>query len=158
MQEDTVGGQFGRALPLLVFGSTTIGAGLLCLFLPETLHKHLPETLEDAKMFGRSVEGSNKVEDNNNNNNDDDDEDDDENDDDDDDGGGGDDDDDDDDNRIQRRESRFFCDLFTAPRTVSNTNAQVAGAQSRANHVQRIERSSRETCRVPRGTKGQLSY
>ncbi|KAL8563592.1 hypothetical protein ACOMHN_019330 [Nucella lapillus] len=48
-----VGGEFGRALPLLVFGSTTIGAGLLCIFLPETLHKNLPETLEDAKMFGR---------------------------------------------------------------------------------------------------------
>ena len=57
-QEDLVGGQFGRALPLLVFGSATVGAGLLCIFLPETLHKHLPETLEDAKMFGRSVSGS----------------------------------------------------------------------------------------------------
>ncbi|XP_076466443.1 organic cation transporter protein-like [Babylonia areolata] len=50
---DLVGGQFGQALPLLVFGSATVGAGFLCLLLPETLHKHLPETLEDAKMFGR---------------------------------------------------------------------------------------------------------
>ena len=56
-QGSLVGGQFGQALPLLVFGVATIGAGLLCVFLPETLHKHLPETLEDAKMFGRSVSG-----------------------------------------------------------------------------------------------------
>ncbi|KAK7107421.1 organic cation transporter protein-like [Littorina saxatilis] len=55
--EDIVGGQFGRALPLLVFGTTTIGVGLLCVFLPETLHRHLPESLEDAKKFGRKVEG-----------------------------------------------------------------------------------------------------
>ena len=35
--------------------------------------------------------------------------------------------------------------------------AQVAGAQSCANHMQHIERSARATCRVPRGTTGQLS-
>ena len=40
-------------------------------------------------------------------------------------------------NRIQRRYSR------TAPRTVSNTYAQVARAQPCANHVQHIERLSR---------------
>ncbi|KAL8570524.1 hypothetical protein ACOMHN_008881 [Nucella lapillus] len=51
--DSLVGGQFGRALPLFVFGAATVGAGLLCVFLPETLHKHLPETLEDAKTFGR---------------------------------------------------------------------------------------------------------
>ena len=32
----------------------------------------------------------------------------------------------------------FFYDLLTAPRTVSNTYAQVARAQSCANHVQHI--------------------
>ena len=69
---------------------------------------------------------------NNNNNNDDDDDDDD-----------GDDDDDNNNNRIQRRYSRFFYNLHTAPRTVSNTYAQVARAQSCANHVQHIERLSR---------------
>ena len=71
--------------------------------------------------------------DNSNNNNDDDD-----------------DDDDDDDN--------IFYNLLTAPRTVSNTYTQVARAQSCANHVQHTDRSSRATCRVPLGTKGQLSY
>ena len=44
--------------------------------------------------------------------------------------------------RIQRRYSRFFYNLLTAPRTVSNTYAQVARAQSCANHEQHIERLS----------------
>ena len=43
-------------------------------------------------------------------------------------------------NHIQR--------LLTAPRTISNTYAQVARAQSRANLVQHIERLSRATCQV----------
>ena len=37
----------------------------------------------------------------------------------------------------------YFYNLLTAPRTVSNTYAQVARAQSCANHVQHIERLSR---------------
>ena len=40
----------------------------------------------------------------------------------------------------------FFYNLFTAPRTVSNTYAQVSRAQSCANHVQDIEPLSRATC------------
>ena len=50
----------------------------------------------------------------------------------------------------------FFYNLLTAPRTVSNTYALVGRTQSGTNHVQHIERLSRATCRVPRGTKGQL--
>ena len=42
----------------------------------------------------------------------------------------------------------FFYNLLTAPRTVSNTYAQVAWAQSCANHVQHIQRISRATCHV----------
>ena len=42
----------------------------------------------------------------------------------------------------------IFNNLLTAPRTVSNTYAQVARAQSRANHVQHSERLSRATCRI----------
>ena len=38
--------------------------------------------------------------------------------------------------------------LLTAPRTVSSTYAQVARAQSCADHVQHIERLSRATCSV----------
>ena len=41
---------------------------------------------------------------------------------------------------------------------VSNTYAQVARAQSCANHMQHIEHSSRVTCRVLHGMEGQLSY
>ena len=37
-------------------------------------------------------------------------------------------------------------------------HAQVAWAQSSANHVQHTKCLSRVTCSVPRGTKGQLSY
>ena len=54
--------------------------------------------------------------------------------------------------------SRDFCHLLTARRTVSNTYPPVARVQLCANHVQHIERLSRATCRVPRGTKGQLRY
>ena len=54
--------------------------------------------------------------------------------------------------------NRDFCNLLTAPSTVSNTYAQVARALLCANHVRHIERLSRATCSVPLGTKGQLSY
>ena len=43
-----------------------------------------------------------------------------------------------------------FHNLLTAPQTVPYTYAQVARAQSCANHVQHIERLLRATC-VPRG-------
>ena len=46
-------------------------------------------------------------------------------------------------NRIQRRYSRLFYNLLTAPRAASNTYTQVARAQSCANHMQHIERLSR---------------
>ena len=58
---------------------------------------------------------------------------------------------------IQRRSSRFLYNLLTALRAVSNTYAQEAKAQSCANDMQHMERLSRATCRVPLGTKGQLS-
>ncbi|KAK3593131.1 hypothetical protein CHS0354_018261 [Potamilus streckersoni] len=48
------GGDFGRGLPLMTSGIACVAAGLLSLFLPETLNKHLPETLEDWKQFGKS--------------------------------------------------------------------------------------------------------
>ncbi|XP_067674282.1 organic cation transporter protein-like [Haliotis asinina] len=47
-------GDFGRAVPLIIFGASMVGAGLLALLLPETLNKELPESLEDAvKMKSR---------------------------------------------------------------------------------------------------------
>ncbi|KAK6169542.1 hypothetical protein SNE40_020578 [Patella caerulea] len=48
-----VQGDFGTALPLLVFGGASVAAGLLSLLLPETLNQILPETIEDAKQFGK---------------------------------------------------------------------------------------------------------
>ncbi|XP_041475653.1 organic cation transporter protein-like [Lytechinus variegatus] len=39
--------------PLLIFGTCTVLSGLLCLFLPETRGKKLPETVEDGENFGK---------------------------------------------------------------------------------------------------------
>ncbi|XP_035825611.1 solute carrier family 22 member 1-like [Aplysia californica] len=49
-------GDIAVALPLIVFGGLCLTAGLLDLLLPETLNRKLPDTVEDAKNFGRSVE------------------------------------------------------------------------------------------------------
>ena len=48
-----MGGNFGKALPLLVFGCFSVTAGLSALLLPETLRKELPETIQDGIQFGR---------------------------------------------------------------------------------------------------------
>ena len=62
-------------------------------------------------------------------------------------------------NRTERRNSRFSS-LRREPSELSppQSYALVARAQSCANHLQHIGRLSRETFRVPRGTKGQISY
>jgi hypothetical protein len=36
---------------MIIFGVLSIAAGLLTLLLPETLHKKLPDTLEDARFY-----------------------------------------------------------------------------------------------------------
>ncbi|XP_025097989.1 organic cation transporter protein-like isoform X1 [Pomacea canaliculata] len=50
-----VGGNFGKALPSLIFGGLSILAGLASLWLPETYLQDLPETVEDANNFGRKT-------------------------------------------------------------------------------------------------------
>lgn len=52
LQGEELGGDFGKAFPLVVFGGFSILAGCLALLLPETLHKKLPETINDAVQFG----------------------------------------------------------------------------------------------------------
>ncbi|XP_035701956.1 organic cation transporter protein isoform X2 [Folsomia candida] len=45
-------GEIWKPLPLLIFGSASLLAGLLALCIPETFGKQLPETLEDGENFG----------------------------------------------------------------------------------------------------------
>ena len=51
-QGKLVEGDFGTALPLIIFGGLSVVAGLLSLILPETKGKVLPETIADAEQFG----------------------------------------------------------------------------------------------------------
>ncbi|ESO84000.1 hypothetical protein LOTGIDRAFT_155311 [Lottia gigantea] len=46
-------GELELALPLIVFGICSVVAGLLALLLPETMNRNLPDTIEEAKAFGR---------------------------------------------------------------------------------------------------------
>ena len=43
--------EFWTPLPLIVYGAFAFSGGLLSLFLPETLNKKLPETIEDGENF-----------------------------------------------------------------------------------------------------------
>lgn len=46
-------GVFHAVLPLMVLGVLGIAGGVLALFLPETLDKELPQTLQDGEEFGK---------------------------------------------------------------------------------------------------------
>ncbi|XP_067676535.1 organic cation transporter protein-like [Haliotis asinina] len=46
-------GDLGRSVPLIIFGLSMVGAGSLALFLPETLNRNLPDSIEDAKKMRR---------------------------------------------------------------------------------------------------------
>ncbi|KAK6169201.1 hypothetical protein SNE40_020297 [Patella caerulea] len=48
-----IGGDLKTALPLIVFGTVCVTAGLLSLILPETLNQKLPENIEDTKSLKR---------------------------------------------------------------------------------------------------------
>ncbi|XP_052811967.1 organic cation transporter protein-like [Mya arenaria] len=51
---EQLGGIWGEAFPLVVFGALAFLTGILSLALPETLGKNLPETVEDGERFGRT--------------------------------------------------------------------------------------------------------
>jgi MFS transporter, OCT family, solute carrier family 22 (organic cation transporter), member 4/5 len=40
-------------LPLMIMGGLMVAGGVCALMLPETLHQHLPQTLEEGEQFGR---------------------------------------------------------------------------------------------------------
>uniref|UniRef100_A0A1B0BAM4 Major facilitator superfamily (MFS) profile domain-containing protein n=1 Tax=Glossina palpalis gambiensis TaxID=67801 RepID=A0A1B0BAM4_9MUSC len=46
-------GNYYEALPLLLFGASSLSAGLLALLLPETFRKKLPDTVLEAKQLGK---------------------------------------------------------------------------------------------------------
>nr|XP_006822666.1 PREDICTED: organic cation transporter protein-like [Saccoglossus kowalevskii] len=52
---------FWEPLPLIIFGATSILAGLLTLLLPETRHQKLSETLLDGEMFGKKTHSFGKL-------------------------------------------------------------------------------------------------
>ena len=43
---------YWEPLPVLIFGILSITAGILILFLPETLGAQLPQTIEEGELFG----------------------------------------------------------------------------------------------------------
>lgn len=47
-----IGGQYGQAVPLVIFGGASVLAGILSLKLPETLDEGLPESIDDGVAFG----------------------------------------------------------------------------------------------------------
>ena len=52
-QGELIGGNFGKAEPLLVFGILSVIAGLLLLLLPETYGQKLPDTMQEGEDFAR---------------------------------------------------------------------------------------------------------
>lgn len=50
---ELIGGKFGKAEPLLIFGILSVIAGLLLLLLPETYGQKLPDTMKEGEEFGR---------------------------------------------------------------------------------------------------------
>ncbi|XP_062127391.1 organic cation transporter protein [Drosophila sulfurigaster albostrigata] len=53
-------GTYYEPLPMLLFGGTSMLAGLLSLLLPETFHKKLPDTVTDAIMLGSKMKLNNE--------------------------------------------------------------------------------------------------
>lgn len=54
-QSNIVDGDFGKALPLVVFGGVSVLIGLLSLTIPETLNTKLPKNTSEAINFQKYV-------------------------------------------------------------------------------------------------------
>ena len=39
-------------IPLLILGAIGVFGGCLCLFLPESMGKNMPQTIQDGEQFG----------------------------------------------------------------------------------------------------------
>lgn len=46
-----IDGDFSTALPLVIFGVISTSAGILVLFVPESQHRKLPESVRDGIKF-----------------------------------------------------------------------------------------------------------
>ncbi len=44
---------YGRSLVIVIFAATSTIAGFLTIFLPETNHRKLPESIEEGENFGK---------------------------------------------------------------------------------------------------------
>ncbi|GFO07324.1 solute carrier family 22 member 3-like [Plakobranchus ocellatus] len=56
-----MGGHLSQALPMIVFGSAALLAGILSIQLPETLGRDLPETIHDALVYERMKDKNHSV-------------------------------------------------------------------------------------------------
>ncbi|XP_054707555.1 carcinine transporter-like [Uloborus diversus] len=45
-------GIYNKAIPFLIIGALCVSAGLVAPLVPETLHRHLPQTIQDSEEFG----------------------------------------------------------------------------------------------------------
>ena len=50
-------GTINRILPLVIMGSFSCLGGIAALFLPETLWRHLPNSLQEGESFGKQSLG-----------------------------------------------------------------------------------------------------
>ena len=53
LQATLVVGNIAKAIPLTIFGIANFIGAALCLTLPETLNRKLPDTIEEADNFER---------------------------------------------------------------------------------------------------------